>query len=119
MDSTNSQKAPRRFANLKAVMVLSVAATVVIGGLVYQAKAKDPGTSACVCSANTSYNANLPASHPNNRCATQSQDLSWKSWLTGSSRTTQFHFLDLLELLHGHNSKPSDNPAAAQSPSRG
>ncbi|WP_372873101.1 hypothetical protein [Shewanella sp.] len=114
MDTNNPQHAPRRFANIKAVMVFSVAASVVLGGVVYQTSAKESGTSACVCSAGTSYNNGLPASHPNNRCATQSQDLSWKSWLSGSSRTTQFHFLDLLELLHGHNSKPTDSPAANQ-----
>lgn len=106
MGTTNPQQAPRRLANLKAVMVLSTTVSVVVAGLIFQSEAGDQSATACVCSPNTSYNNSLPASHPNNRCATQSQDLSWKSWLTGSSRTTQFHFLDLLELLHGHNSQP-------------
>lgn len=67
----------------------------------------------CACSDTTTYNSSLPSSHPNNRCATQSDNVSWGSWVTGNSRSSQFHFLDLLELLHGsEKSKPiSDMPA--------
>ncbi|GIU49290.1 hypothetical protein [Shewanella sp. KT0246] len=66
----------------------------------------------CACSDSATYNSSLPSSHPNNRCATQSDDVSWGSWVTGNSRSSQFHFLDLLELLHGsEKSKPiSDMP---------
>ncbi|MBT1445326.1 hypothetical protein KJI95_12410 [Shewanella sp. JM162201] len=114
MGTINQPKASRRFANLKAVMALSVAGSVIVAGVVYQSSAKSNETSACVCSASNSYNPSLPASHPSNRCANQTQDLSWKSWLSGSSRTTQFHFLDLLELLHGHDNKPTERPSATQ-----
>ncbi|MCE9686040.1 hypothetical protein LZP73_07400 [Shewanella sp. AS16] len=69
----------------------------------------DPSTSACVCSGDTTYNDSLPSSHPNNRCANQGQGLSWVSWLTGSNRSNQAHFVDLLELLHGHTDKPLEN----------
>ncbi len=55
------------------------------------------------------YNPALPASHPNNFCAQPIDDVSWSNWLVGKSRSGQFHFLDLLELLHGHNSRPSDD----------
>jgi hypothetical protein len=65
--------------------------------------------------AGVDYNPNLPSSHPNNRCATQEDDLSWKSWLSGKSRSGQFHFVDLLELLHGHQRKPVDDMAPANS----
>jgi hypothetical protein len=42
----------------------------------------------------------LPVSHPVNRCAAdQSQGVSWSEWFTGRSRSYQFHFIDLLELL--------------------
>jgi hypothetical protein len=30
---------------------------------------------------------------------------SWMSWLTGNSRSSQFHYLDLLELLSRDNDK--------------
>ncbi|PIW62299.1 hypothetical protein [Shewanella sp. CG12_big_fil_rev_8_21_14_0_65_47_15] len=64
---------------------------------------------ACACSSETRYNNTLPSSHPNNRCANQAQALSWKTWLTGKNRSSQFHFVDLLELLHGHQDKPIDD----------
>ncbi|MFC3187080.1 hypothetical protein ACFOD0_09285 [Shewanella intestini] len=62
--------------------------------------------SACDCETNTSYNSTLPSSHPSNRCATQNNDVSWTNWLSGNSRSSQFHFIDLLELIHGHKQKP-------------
>ncbi|WP_394391002.1 hypothetical protein [Shewanella woodyi] len=66
--------------------------------------------SACVCSkeSTTSYNSSLPASHPGNRCARQSQELNWANWFSGNSRSNQLHFVDLLELLHGHQDSPVD-----------
>lgn len=68
-------------------------------------------TQACVCDNTTDYNSSLPSSHPSNRCATQNKDVNWGNWLTGNSRSSQFHFLDLLELLHGFKNEPvSDIP---------
>jgi hypothetical protein len=34
-----------------------------------------------------------------NTCIKVQEDSSWFSWLTGDSRSAQFHYLDLLELL--------------------
>ncbi len=43
-------------------------------------------------------NPKLPVSHPQNRCAMASTPtISWSSWLRGGE--TNFHYLDLLELL--------------------
>jgi len=39
------------------------------------------------------------------------KDVSWGSWLVGDSRSTQFHYLDLLELLFRN-----DEPGAANEP---
>lgn len=41
-------------------------------------------------------------------CAKVEEDSSWFSWLTGDSRSAQFHYLDLLELLT--SSEESKNP---------
>ncbi len=41
-----------------------------------------------------------------------SKDVSWAAWLAGDSRSTQFHYLDLLELLFRN-----DEPAVAGEPS--
>lgn len=32
-------------------------------------------------------------------CEAPSDHVTWSSWLTGQSRSTQFHFMDLFELL--------------------
>ncbi|GGP68874.1 hypothetical protein [Shewanella saliphila] len=63
-------------------------------------------TKACVCDNTKGYNNSLPSSHPSNRCAEQSNNVSWGNWVTGNSRSSQFHFIDLLELIHGHKDKP-------------
>lgn len=52
------------------------------------------------------YRKDLPASHPQNHCATPVQSLTWMNWLTGHSRTNQLHFIDFLELLHGNTRIP-------------
>lgn len=41
-----------------------------------------------------------------------SKNVSWAAWLAGDSRSTQFHYLDLLELLFRN-----DEPAVAGEPS--
>ncbi|WP_126827805.1 hypothetical protein [Pseudidiomarina taiwanensis] len=43
------------------------------------------------------------------------QQVTWSTWFTGQSRSTQFHFLDLVELVFGEPSqqrdfKPSPTP---------
>ncbi|QYJ78623.1 hypothetical protein [Shewanella acanthi] len=94
----------------KSAMMLTFTA-VVVASLAYgmEKLTQNDETTACSCSNDVSYNNSLPSSHPNNRCATQAQTLSWKTWLTGKNRSSQFHFVDLLELLHGHKDKPIDD----------
>lgn len=92
-----------------AVILASVAGTVGIAALVVQALSAADNTLSQNCGSVTEYNAKLPSSHPNNRCAVQDDDLSWTNWLSGKSRSGQFHFIDLLELLHGHERKPLDD----------
>lgn len=106
----------RRKVGLKSAVILGMSATVVImTALGIQGVANPAASSACVCSADTTYNSALPSSHPNNRCASQASDLSWKTWITGQSRSNQFHFVDLFELLHGHKDKPMDTMRPANS----
>ncbi|MBB1269390.1 hypothetical protein [Shewanella sp. SR44-3] len=106
------------FAIIKPMLALAaLSLTLVVTHYSLSVKPSLAASNACQCSENTSYNALLPSSHPNNRCATESTDVSWKNWLTGKSRSNQFHFLDLLELLHGHKSKASDDiPANTDTP---
>ncbi|MCG9695359.1 hypothetical protein [Shewanella sp. Isolate11] len=100
--------------NLKSIAAVA-AMTFAVGLLAVNMTRSTNDTAqseACECQ----YNSALPASHPNNRCAQTTDDVSWKNWLVGNSRSSQFHFLDLLELLHGHNNRPIDdvNPTTQQ-----
>ncbi|MBY5923219.1 hypothetical protein [Ferrimonas balearica] len=44
------------------------------------------------------------------QCAAQSS-LTWQKWLVGRSGSSQFHFVDLLELLYGHDERPTSSPS--------
>ncbi len=44
-------------------------------------------------------------------CAIEEDEVSWLSWFSGKSRSAQFHFLDLFELLFDSSkSKEFNNP---------
>ncbi|RUO76577.1 hypothetical protein CWI84_11290 [Idiomarina tyrosinivorans] len=42
------------------------------------------------------------------QCTAPAEKISWQSWLTGESRSTQFHFFDLVELLFGDQQSSYD-----------
>ncbi|MCU7553321.1 hypothetical protein OCL06_01775 [Alteromonas sp. ASW11-19] len=47
------------------------------------------------------FDARLPASHIQNQCSRVNMgEVSWLSWVAGRSLSYDFHYLDLLELLH-------------------
>lgn len=52
-------------------------------------------------------NAEDPAAVQQCVRANSGRDLSWSSWFRGGSRSTQFHFLDLFELLFGDSEQQS------------
>ncbi|MEW9797365.1 hypothetical protein [Alteromonas sp. CYL-A6] len=57
----------------------------------------------CAWQAQTDMPANNPVvvSQIPQQCDASVTEVSWLSWLAGKSSSYQFHFLDLLELLHG------------------
>ncbi|WP_338519900.1 hypothetical protein [Alteromonas gracilis] len=64
-------------------------------------------SSVCQYQPVTEFNPKLPASHIQNQCARHMEgveEVSWFSWIAGKSPSFQFHFLDLLELLHNDDS---------------
>ncbi|WP_407695623.1 hypothetical protein [Shewanella psychropiezotolerans] len=105
------EKGKKLTASIKSASVLAVTAcAIAITAMSVQSLSASESASACVCSSSTSsYNSSLPASHPNNRCARQTEDLSWTTWFAGKSRSNQLHFVDLLELLYGHSESPLDD----------
>ncbi|MCL1147514.1 hypothetical protein AB4298_02495 [Shewanella sp. 10N.261.52.F9] len=91
----------------KSAAILALTCTAITSFALSSDREENTANAACVCDdPQSQYNPSLPASHPSNRCASQSTDLSWKSWLTGESQTNQLHFIDLFELLYGHESAP-------------
>lgn len=42
--------------------------------------------------------------------------ITWRTWLQGKSRSTQFHFLDLVELLFGDRLKESTPKTTSNEP---
>lgn len=95
--------------------LLATSSLVMISSFALPTSTQSNTTQACVCKSDTTFNASLPNNHPANRCATQENDVSWKNWITGNSRSGQFHFIDLIELLHGHKNKPlGDIPGSSK-----
>ncbi|MFT5234763.1 MAG: hypothetical protein ACI90A_000124 [Shewanella sp.] len=93
-----------------AVFLATSAIFIALTAVGTQSFSSSETESACVCSkeSTASYNSSLPASHPGNRCARQSKELNWANWFSGNS-SNQLHFVDLLELLHGHTDSPLDD----------
>ena len=81
------------FAICGAVALISVAVT------------STPNSHSSVCEFHpvTESTPKWPASHIQNQCARHQEgveEVSWLSWIAGKSSSFQFHFLDLLELMH-------------------
>jgi hypothetical protein len=102
-------------APIYAVFATSAFA-LLLSQLLMATETASANSKACVCDSSTSYNTSLPSSHPSNRCAEQSNDVSWGNWITGNSRSSQFHFIDLLELIHGHKDKPLNEIPTSSNP---
>lgn len=103
---------------LKAVTVVFASSATMLFLSTSSSELDTANTQACVCDSNITYQASLPSSHPNNRCADQANNLSWGNWITGNSRSSQFHFIDLLELLHGNKDKPIQDIPTPNTPKR-
>ncbi len=101
---------------VKSAMMLTLA-TLLVASLSFgvQKLIANNETTAKDCSRDTRYNQNLPTSHPSNLCVEQAETLSWKTWLTGKNRSNQFHFVDLFELLYGHQDKPVNDMSPTNS----
>ncbi len=81
------------------------ATALTIGTLSYFSKSDDTFIAAnnCQCSGEHLINNTV-------QCMNAEHESSWMSWITGDSRSAQFHYLDLLELLTS-----SDEPKQARS----
>lgn len=86
--------------------LLITSVSVIIGVASLSSNTEQELSSANTCLHKDQTNA---INHSANRCIQIQEDSSWASWLTGNSRSAQFHYLDFLELLTGtdDNHKPS------------
>lgn len=81
----------KQLANRKVMSVLAV--SLCIGVIAHQHTTS--GSDLCLATAQTDTSKQLAIA---SLCAPSKQ--SWFSWLQGNSRSTEFHFVDLLELLN-------------------
>jgi hypothetical protein len=88
--------------------LFSASAAVLVLSVVFTNVQQDEGSMFCSCSQTVVFDAQLPISHPVNRCAEQlaNREVSWSSWISGHSYS--FHFIDLLELLSRYTEAPKD-----------
>ena len=61
------------------------------------------------CSCPSQMQANNANYLPVGNCQARAANQSWLSWLTGKSRSSQFHYLDLLELLESGKKEANTN----------
>lgn len=96
----------------KHMLLGSVAAFVVMfGAYSIQGNSSSNANTGCVCSAsNSSY-----SSERSDQCANQQAKQSWLAWFTGDSRSAQFHYLDLLELLSRDDNKKNARQFSSKS----
>ncbi|BFT28929.1 hypothetical protein D210916BOD24_01050 [Alteromonas sp. D210916BOD_24] len=90
------------------VLPFLVACTAVAVVSIAVSFSSNSSSSLCDYQPVTEFNPKLPASHIQNQCARYQDgvaEVSWLSWLAGQSPSFQFHFLDLLELLHKDESR--------------
>lgn len=64
-------------------------------------------SSSLACSCPSQMQANNTSYLPIGSCQARAANQSWFSWLTGKSRSSQFHYLDLLELLESGKKEAS------------
>lgn len=85
----------------KFILVSVTAATTLIGALIFAA----PSQKSC----NDVFNG---VQHT--LCGVSKVDapVTWRAWFQGNSRSTQFHFLDLVELMFGDTVKDTAKKAA-------
>ncbi|WP_417659037.1 hypothetical protein [Pseudidiomarina sp.] len=83
---------------LSVMSVLLIASIVLISAVSAAAWQNEPTKSLEECKA-MMHNSEQP--NAQNVCQAPEQSVTWTSWFSGKSRSTQFHFLDLFELLFG------------------
>ena len=85
----------------KQMMVAGVVAcAVVFGAYSVQSNPDSTLSASCTCPEGNTFQTQAL-----DKCADQQAKQSWFAWLTGDSRSAQFHYLDLLELLSRDDSK--------------
>ncbi|OJF70217.1 hypothetical protein BK026_16345 [Alteromonas sp. V450] len=87
---------------MKVIPLLAVIVAVITGSFAISSHSESR-SSVCEFQPVAEFNPKLPASHIQNQCARYHDgvtEVSWFSWFAGKSSSFQFHFLDLLELLH-------------------
>jgi hypothetical protein len=90
------------------ILIASVSIVIGVSSLASNSEQETRSNENCLQSEQTA--ASVTQAHG---CVNVAEESSWFSWLTGDSRSAQFHYLDFLELLTGSgdsNKPPSLKP---------
>lgn len=97
--------------NRKSKSFATLLGSAAVAVLVFAQNPDQDGLLFCSCEEGIKFNHDLPMSHPTNRCASeQSAKVSWSSWFSGAASNSQFHYLDLLELLYSASDESEKAP---------
>lgn len=98
-----------KLSTLSAILVFNLVLACAVVAAAWQSHPDAPVANACVASVPASSTPEPTAEAAT--CATTDTDIrqiTWSNWLSGKSRSAQFHFLDLFELLFGSSDKKHD-----------
>ena len=96
----------------KGLRGMSVALAITVFSATSYSWITDSEQNLAACYCPSQLEANNLNSLPAGSCQVKAANQSWLSWLTGKSRSSQFHYLDLLELLESDRTDSKANYSA-------
>ena len=96
--------------NRKSKAIATAFGSAAMAALVFAQVPTQDGDLFCSHTEQLAFDQSLPLSHPVNRCSSEATSVSWASWFTGRSNSSQFHYLDLLELLSRYSDSTDTAP---------
>ena len=101
------------FSFKKYILLFTVAFIAFNSAIVCADVSDDRAVNKRRCSVNADHIQSL--NHAKGCRTSPSTDVSWTAWLTGDSRSNQFHYLDLLELLFRDDQSTESRPRVYES----
>lgn len=104
----------KRFVVISTLAAIGLVGSAVFGHYLYRSG------NVAQCQSAAQYDSPLATGLPANNCLrSDSLGNTWLGWFSGHSRSVQFHFVDLLELLLGHSDSGNSGPTSSPSSGAG